>query len=438
MECFVLSAIKCRLSQNAPFPAVCHFAHQDSVACAVRIQDAEDTIHPATMDMAMAVEMGFPGIPRGLEAEAAAVIALMSTTSANASPYSKTFMGTLTDRILCAERRMPLIPGSDAMPEQAAGVRPAPHTAPAASTNLREPLKPRPLGLLAGDRMDKQLFDDKMTSQSEMRWDGGKNGPAWKSKVQSYMWSKVPALLEILKWAEKHDKAEVTEEALDGVVGHFLERPKQEVLNAAIWGFLSSCLSGSAETIFKSAEDLNGLDAWRRVVRIIDSGLLLRLEELRGEVRMLHTRPMKDLDQVNAGIAEFEAKLKEYKDAGGTGFDGDHEKKSDLLAILLAKLREDHLLTAAGKESYIEFRDLVLMQTSRILFNRRRGGGGAVHGLEFEPAAAATAETDGADEGVFDELFLLAQNGSRNELIAAMQKFQRRTGGSGQRQPQRA
>ena len=50
--------------------------------------------------------------------------------------------------------------------------------------------------------MDKQLFDDKMTSQSEMRWDGGKNGPAWKSRIQSYMWSKIPALLEILKWAE--------------------------------------------------------------------------------------------------------------------------------------------------------------------------------------------------------------------------------------------
>ena len=45
-------------------------------------------------------------------------------------------------------------------------------------------------------------------------------------------------------------------------------------------------------------------------MRIIDSGLPLRLEELRGEVRMLHTRLMKDLEQVNAGIAEFEAKLK--------------------------------------------------------------------------------------------------------------------------------
>ena len=171
--------------------------------------------------------------------------------------------------------------------------------------------------------------------------------------MQSYFWSKVPALLEILKWAEKHDKADVTEQAFDNVVGHFADRSKQDVLSASIWGFLSSCLTGSAETIFRSAEDLNGLDAWRRVVRIIDSGLPLRLEELRGEVRMLHTRPMKDLEQVAAGIAEFEAKIKEYNPAGGVGFNGDHEMKSDLLAILPAKLREDHLLTATGGTSYL-------------------------------------------------------------------------------------
>ena len=64
-------------------------------------------------------------------------------------------------------------------------------------------------------------------------------------------------------------------------------------------------------------------------MRIIDSGLPLRLEELRGEVRMLHTRPMKDLEQVAAGIAEFEAKIKEYNQAGCVGFNGDHEMKSD-------------------------------------------------------------------------------------------------------------
>ena len=50
----------------------------------------------------------------------------------------------------------------------------------------------------------------------------------------------------------------------------------------------------------------------------------------------------------------------------------------------------------------------MLTQTSRILFNRRRGGGGGVHGLEFGPAAGATKETDAADDGVLEDLMLLA------------------------------
>ena len=101
------------------------------------------------------------------------------------------------------------------------------------------------------------------------------------------------------------------EDAFNAVVGHFMDEQKLQALNAAMWGFLSSCFTESAETIFRSAEGLNGLDAWRRLVRIIDSGFPLRLEELRGEVRMLHTPRMKDLESVAAGIAEFEAKMKE-------------------------------------------------------------------------------------------------------------------------------
>ena len=75
---------------------------------------------------------------------------------------------------------------------------------------------------------------------------------------------------------------------------------------------------------------------------------------------MLHTRPMKDLQSVAAGIAKFKAKIKEYNEPGGNGFYGDHEMNSNLLTILPAKFREDNLLTAAGRELYPEFRDLVL------------------------------------------------------------------------------
>ena len=67
-----------------------------------------------------------------------------------------------------------------------------------------------------------------------MRWDGGWSGPSWKSRIPNYFWSKVPAFLDILKWAETHDKTTATKEALNDVVGPFTEEQKQQALNAAI------------------------------------------------------------------------------------------------------------------------------------------------------------------------------------------------------------
>ncbi len=136
-----------------------------------------------------------------------------------------------------------------------------------------EPLGP--LGLLVNP--EKQLYDDKLTAQAEYKYNGHKNGPAWKSKVERYFMSKVPALKQILKWAEKHDQTTVTEEMLATAVhGHRMDETQQQMLNASIWGFLSGCVTSTAETMFKRAPQLNGLDAWRRIVRIIDNGFALR------------------------------------------------------------------------------------------------------------------------------------------------------------------
>ena len=126
--------------------------------------------------------------------------------------------------------------------------------------------------------------------------------------------------------------------------------------------------------MFKQAQSRNGLDACRRFPRIIDSGLHPRREELRSEAQLMHAKRMKDLESVAPSIADFDAKNKECKDAGGTSFDQDDEMSSDVLAMLPTKLREDHPSTAARKDTCIEFRDMVLAQTSTILFNRCRGG----------------------------------------------------------------
>ena len=50
---------------------------------------------------------------------------------------------------------------------------------------------------------ERHLFDDKVADRAEFKFDGTKGGSSWKSVVEFYMSSKVPVLMELLKWAEK-------------------------------------------------------------------------------------------------------------------------------------------------------------------------------------------------------------------------------------------
>ncbi len=95
-----------------------------------------------------------------------------------------------------------------------------------------------------------------------------------------------------------------------------LDEPRQEFLQSQLWGFPGQVLKNSALVMFKSADKFNGLDVWRRVVRMMDNGLNNRLEDLRNEMRMIHIRPIKPLDTVPTGIAEFEEKIREFHPAG--------------------------------------------------------------------------------------------------------------------------
>jgi hypothetical protein len=168
-----------------------------------------------------------------------------------------------------ARGRAPLIGSADRPTSDAFGV-PGDFDSPADEARRAETpwtsdalLKVRPLGNMAGDKWEgRQLFDDKLMVQAEYMYDGVKGGVAWKGKLSRYFITKVPALGDILKWAEKHGKDEVSEDAFDTVAGHFVDKPKQDAINAAIWGFLAGCLSGPADTHFKKADDCNGLDAW--------------------------------------------------------------------------------------------------------------------------------------------------------------------------------
>ncbi len=72
----------------------------------------------------------------------------------------------------------------------------------------------------------------------------------------------------------------------------------------------------------------------------------------------MHLRPIKSLENVALGIAEFENKIAEYVEAGGRPLEPD-EMKADLLAILPESLRENLLWRATDPGDFSKFKNMV-------------------------------------------------------------------------------
>ena len=176
---------------------------------------------------------------------------------------------------------------------------------------------PLVLGFLGTSLASGRIFDDKISIHEDFRFNGHKNGHAWRSKTERYLITRVPALSQILRWAEREENP-ISFDRLKVATGNGLctydrdgtATDHTEALNTAIWGFLGNCIVGEADVMYKQAAQCNGVDAWRRIVRFIDSGRNIRLEQLRQEVRMIRSYPIKNLEGVTVGIASFENKIK--------------------------------------------------------------------------------------------------------------------------------
>ena len=149
---------------------------------------------------------------------------------------------------------------------------------------------------------DRGMFDDKLMLNEEYRYNGIKGGAAWKSKLERYFVSKAPALRELLEWAESLDNAEISEAKMVLATSARLTEEQAVSVNAQISGFLSGCLHGTADVMFKRAGWNNRVDAWRRLVRQVDHGRSIWLETLRREIHEIHTRPIKTLEAVEEAL----------------------------------------------------------------------------------------------------------------------------------------
>ena len=248
---------------------------------------------------------------------------------------------------------------------------PAGETSRGAGGRKKLPLRLNgPLGAIG--YKDRLIFDETMATHEEYKFNGVKGGVAWKTKLERHFIARAPVLRDILEFAELEDMVEVTADRFRLAVGGFLSEDQVMAVNAAIWGFLAGCVNGAAEAIFDTAEQLNGLDAWRRLVRHIDHGREINLEMLRREMKHVQNRVIKDIFGIEEGIANFDNAIGRYTKAGGDPI-RDSEKKSDLLAILPDAIRKDLLWHAADGGPYETFRNMILAQTQKIILNTRRG-----------------------------------------------------------------
>ena len=65
---------------------------------------------------------------------------------------------------------------------------------------------PLVLGFLGTSLASGRIFDDKISIHEDFQFNGHKNGHAWRSKTERYLITRVPALSQILRWAEREER----------------------------------------------------------------------------------------------------------------------------------------------------------------------------------------------------------------------------------------
>jgi hypothetical protein len=179
---------------------------------------------------------------------------------------------------------------------------------------------PRILGAMGQLRKpESSLFDHKLANQASSGFDGQTGGLAWETKLGNYSISRCPALKQILAWAERYDGETIPFELLEKATsGTAMTADLLESADGQLWGFMSNAVSAEADTILKGADDINGFDACRRLIRYITHGANIKFEMVQTEMKHSYAKPITSAEAVAIGIAEFELRYTEYGEAGGT------------------------------------------------------------------------------------------------------------------------
>ena len=265
-----------------------------------------------------------------------------------------------------------------------------------------------------------RLFDDKISLSPMYAYSGGggnsNGGEKWRKTTRGYFMSKYQAAKQILDWVESMEETSLNDDAIDGIIHHAkfteqrfidIEASDLKNLGVQIWGFLNNCITGEARAQFEAADELNGLDAWRRVSKDIRKNRWIRRERLRQLIKNMP--PISKLEDVERCILTFDNHVKAYEDVSGEKVNN-RDKRSDLLNALPLEIREPLQWRLGVEETYEAFRDFIILNANNMLYQR-----GKMPGLVAAVAADRAADTPGpgapspdewpaADDEYYDQL----------------------------------
>ncbi len=213
-----------------------------------------------------------------------------------------------------------------------------------------------------------KLFDHKLADSLAYSYAGDKGGLSWAKKTRGYFISILPDLMPILDWAEKEKTAKISLERVVAETGscRWMIDCDTRKAGGAVWGFLSSALTGKAQLFFEGTDDLNGFDAWRRIMQHIHQGENVHKGQLRNLVK--NPPSIRSLEEIPLGVIRFEKIMTDYKAAGGD-VPGTQEMKEDLLKTLPQGFREQLMWHATSDDvTFDQFAEHIKKVSYDLLF----------------------------------------------------------------------
>ena len=199
-----------------------------------------------------------------------------------------------------------------------------------------------------------RIFETKFAQESKNQFAGVRGGEAWKVLIRGYLLGRAPIMKFLLKWAEDFGTMEITSDAVQGLKMFMDEDP--EVMDHLLWAFLNINLTGAAREIFCNCQDSQGLEAWRRINRLIFSRTEQRHDEL---YKLIHNpRSASNPAEVQAVLEEWTTNQRLFKEIGGVPLRED-ELRNLVLKVVPAIIRDQLIFKLRDFKTWNEIKEYV-------------------------------------------------------------------------------